>query len=242
LQVERVEAAGVVEDDVYDEPVVEVAEVVDGERDEVAHGAVRAVAADDVASAYLVSVGCADGDAVVVGGEVVDLDAPAHLDRAQSVSAFFKQRFERGLVEHRRQRPTQRLLARSPEAQQRRARRVAPLVDVGRFGDAAQLVGHPTGLEDAPDFVVEMHRARQGVDRRIALVDRDGQSGQAEQISEQRADRAVAVLEAGEDDAVLHLGHLRAHLDQETIGRCAAPRRIPGPPHALPDRPRPVDV
>ena len=57
------------------------------------------------------------------------------------------------------------------------------------------------------------------------------------------ADRAVAVLEAGEHDPVLHLDHLGACVAiTQAVGRSAAPRRIPGPSHAFADRPRLEDV
>ena len=61
-------------------------------------------------------------------------------------------------------------------------------------------------------------------------------------MEEVGADRAVAVLEAGEDDPVLHLGHLGADQDRQRVSRRAAPGRVPGPPHALAHGPRLEDV
>ena len=62
------------------------------------------------------------------------------------------------------------------------------------------------------------------------------------EMQEIGADRTVAVLEARQDDAVLHLRHLGADLDRQRVGRRAAPRRIPGPPHSLAHRARLEDV
>ena len=62
------------------------------------------------------------------------------------------------------------------------------------------------------------------------------------QMQEVGADRTVAVLEAGQDDAVFHLRHLGADLDRQRVRRRAAPRRIPGAPHALADGARLEDV
>ena len=56
------------------------------------------------------------------------------------------------------------------------------------------------------------------------------------EVEEIGADRTVAVLEAGEDDAVLHLGHLGADEDRQRVGRRAAPGGVPGPPHAFAHR------
>ena len=53
------------------------------------------------------------------------------------------------------------------------------------------------------------------------------------QMEEVGADGTVAVLEAGQDDAVFHLRHLGADLDRKRVRGCAAPGRIPGPPHSL---------
>ena len=52
LEVDRIEHARLVEDDVDDEPVVEEPEVVHGDAEQVAHGAVGAVAADGVAGPH----------------------------------------------------------------------------------------------------------------------------------------------------------------------------------------------
>ena len=62
------------------------------------------------------------------------------------------------------------------------------------------------------------------------------------QVQEVGADRTVAVLEAREDDPVLHLRHLGADQDRQRVGGRAAPWRIPGASHALADRARLEDV
>jgi len=69
-----------------------------------------------------------------------------------------------------------------------------------------------------------------------------GVGGVGLEQQEPGADRAVAVLEARQHNLVLHLHHLRAGLDQQSVGRGAAPGRVPGPARAFADRPRPVDV
>ena len=56
------------------------------------------------------------------------------------------------------------------------------------------------------------------------------------EMQEVGTDRTVAVLESGEDDPVLHLRHLGAHKDRQRVGRGAAPRGVPGPPHTFSDR------
>ncbi len=53
------------------------------------------------------------------------------------------------------------------------------------------------------------------------------------EMQEVGADRAIAVLEPGEDDAVFHLRHLSTGEDGQCIGGGAAPWRIPGPSHAF---------
>ena len=62
------------------------------------------------------------------------------------------------------------------------------------------------------------------------------------EMQEVGADRAVAVLEAGQHDAVLHLRHLGADGKRQAVGRGAAPRGIPRAPHALADGARAEDV
>ena len=47
------------------------------------------------------------------------------------------------------------------EAQQRRASRIAPLVDVSGLAAGAHLRADAAQLEDTPDFVIEVHGARQ---------------------------------------------------------------------------------
>ena len=53
------------------------------------------------------------------------------------------------------------------------------------------------------------------------------------QVQEIRADRAIAVLEPGQNDPILHLRHLGAYLNGQSIGRGAAPGCVPGPAHTL---------
>ena len=85
------------------------------------------------------------------------------------------------------------------EAQQRRARRVAPLVHLGRLGHGAELVADAARLEEAADLVVEVHRTRQRVRRGPLLEDDDGPSELGEQDREHEPrrpgadDRDVAV-------------------------------------------------
>ena len=62
------------------------------------------------------------------------------------------------------------------------------------------------------------------------------------QMQEVGTDRTVTVLEAGQNDAVLHLRHLGADQNRQRVRRGAAPRRIPCPAHALTNRARLVDV
>ena len=62
------------------------------------------------------------------------------------------------------------------------------------------------------------------------------------EMQEVGADRAVAVLESRQHDAVFHLHHLGAGQDRQRVGRGAAPRRIPGASHAFADRARLEDV
>ena len=58
--------------------------------------------------------------------------------------------------------------------------------------DGGDLLGQPGRLEDAHDLAVEMHGARQRMDLAVALVDVDRESGLAQQVRQQRADRAAA--------------------------------------------------
>jgi hypothetical protein len=58
------------------------------------------------------------------------------------------------------------------------------------------------------------------------------------EVQEVRTDRAVTVLEARQHDAVFHLGHLRAGIDQKPVRRPGRPRRVPDATRALADRPR----
>ena len=110
-----------------------------------------------------------------------------------------EQRLELGLAEHRRERPAGRAGADATEAQQRRARGVAPLVHLGGLGHGAQLVADAARLQQAADLVVEVHRPRQRVRRGPLLEDDDRPSELREQHREHEPrrpradDRDVAV-------------------------------------------------
>ena len=56
------------------------------------------------------------------------------------------------------------------------------------------------------------------------------------EVQEIRTDRAIAVLESGEDDPIFHLRHLGAGEERQRIGRRATPGGIPGTPHAFAHR------
>ena len=62
------------------------------------------------------------------------------------------------------------------------------------------------------------------------------------QQQEPRPNRTVPVLEARQDDLVLHLRHHCARRYQQAISGSCAPRSVPGPPHALADGPRTINV
>ena len=62
------------------------------------------------------------------------------------------------------------------------------------------------------------------------------------EVEEVGADRAIAVLEAGENDAVLHLRHLGAGFDHQPVGRRGRPGCVPCAPRAFADRARLEDV
>ncbi len=61
-------------------------------------------------------------------------------------------------------------------------------------------------------------------------------------MQEVGADGTVAILETGQDDAILHLRHLGADFDRQRIGGRTAPRRVPGAAHALPHGSGLIDV
>ena len=62
------------------------------------------------------------------------------------------------------------------------------------------------------------------------------------QVQEVRANRAVAVLESSQHDPVFHLGHFRAGLDQQPIGRARRPGGVPDAARTFTDRARAEDV
>ena len=74
---------------------------------------------------------------------------------------------ERGLVEHQRQGPSRSACPDATKAKQGPALAVAPLVDVGRFGDLRHLGADAGRLEDAGHLVVEMDRPRLRVRLRL---------------------------------------------------------------------------
>ncbi len=111
---------------------------------------------------------------------------------AELARATVEQPLDHRLVEHRRRRPTGRAVADPAEAQQRRAGRVAPLVDLRRLADLPHLVADPARLEDATDLVVEVHRTRQRVRLGPPLQHRDRAPELGEQDGEGVADRSVA--------------------------------------------------
>ena len=157
----------------------------------VAHGAVRAVAADDEARRDPGAVRGRDDHRVVTRFDAGYFDAATHV-HAERARPPFEQLLERGLVEHRRRGPARRAVAGPTEPQQRRTRAVAPLVDVGRLADRTELGADAARLEDAADLVVEVHRARKRVRLRPSLEHGDGAPSLREQDRECAADRAVA--------------------------------------------------
>ena len=185
------------QDDVGDEPVVEEPELDHRHREEVAHGAVGAVAADQVPALDDAGIGCA-GDDVVVLAEVGDGAAAADVD-AERAGSPFEQRVERRLVEHRRQWPARRPRPDAAQAQQRGSLAVAPLVDVARFGDLGELVADACGLQDSADLVVEVHRSGHRVGLWLTLEDRHRVAALGEQDRQREPDRS-----ASDDDDVVH--------------------------------------
>ena len=75
-----------------------------------------------------------------------------------------------------------------------------------------------------------------------AVVLAEGVGGLGLEEQEPGADRAVAVLEAGGHEAVLHQGHLGAGLDAEGVAGAGVPDRVPGAALAFLGRPGPEDV
>src|SRR6202035_6031654 len=62
------------------------------------------------------------------------------------------------------------------------------------------------------------------------------------EMQEVGADRTVAILEPGEDDPVLHLHHLGAGKDRQSISGSAAPWGVPCPSHPFTGRSRLEDM
>ena len=120
-----------------------------------------------------------------------DLDSAADVD-ADLLRTTVQQLLDHRLVEHRRRRPPGGAVAGLAEPQQRRARGVAPLIDVGRFADRSQLVTHPARLENPAHLMVEMDRSRERVGLGPSLQHRHGAPELGEQDRERVADGAVA--------------------------------------------------
>ena len=138
LEVDRVEDAWLVEDDVDDEPVVEEAEVVrPGAPAGRARCCWRRRSRRRSAPGRHRRRSCATTTPsfVLRRGRRPRRRAGRRRSAAPAARAV-EERLERGLVEHRRHRPARRAVADAAEAQQRRAGRVAPLVDLGRLADA----------------------------------------------------------------------------------------------------------
>ena len=208
LQVDRVELTNLVEHDVDDQPVVEEATVVGPDAEQSAHRRVRSVAADHVPGGDGGAVRAAHGDDVVVLHQRVDDHAAPDRDARQLVRPGLDRRLELGLAEHRRERPARRTRADAAEAQQRRARTVAPLVDLGRLRDRTDLVTDAARLEQSPDLVVEVHRTGQPVGLGEPFEHDDGPALLRQEHREGQSDGARA------DDRDVRVrcgGHAGAH-------------------------------
>ncbi len=133
--------------------------------------------------------------------------------------------------------PADRLLVRILEGLRRdHADRAAAGLDLLEQGVVAQTGRHRMAVDVVADQLLGVI-----VPLRLVFL-AEAVLGVGLEMQEVGADRAVSVLEPRQDDPVLHLGHLRAGEDRQRIGRCAAPRRVPGPPHAFTDRARLEDV
>ena len=219
-------------DDVDDEPGLVQAEVERRGADSVADQRPRAVAADDVARGQLAR--CAgrhfpDGDRSVVA-RVADgerLVPETDLDVREARDALAEHRVELRLVEVPVARPAVRPrsvgAAAHHEGLARRVDEVHPLR--GRARDAFDRLGEPRGLEDAHDLAVEVNGPRQGMDVRVALQHQHAKPVPAEEVGEQRADRA----EADDDDIEVRLSH-----------PAARPCARPDPPSRLHDSRNPA--
>ena len=176
--------------------------------------AVGAVAADDVAradrAAVAVGVGAARARPPSPPASSPTTSQPRqHVDGSERARLRVEQALELGLREHVRLGPAGEAAAtgwRSSSSISPAC--VAPLVDVGRLGERGELVADPGGLQDAGDLVVEVHRARQRVRRRLLLEDADPPAALAEQDRERLADRTVA--DDGDVVRRLHVAHRSA--------------------------------
>lgn len=211
LQVDRIEHPGLVEHDVDDQPVVEVAEVAHRGVEQGAHGRAGTVGAHHEAGPQrgLVAGGrergrpagagvhrldgaMVHGDALAVLGQTDDLDAAADLHAGQGAGAPVEPSLQGRLVEHRRLGPAGQAGADAAEPQQHLARGVAPLVHLGGLADAGQVVAEPTGLQDPSGLVVEVHGPRQRVGRGPPLQDDHPVPVAGQQDGGSGAHRAVA--------------------------------------------------
>ena len=196
LPVERRPDARLVRDHVDDQPVEGEAEIVTARADRAAHEAVRAVAADDAARAHARAPRPSSLRAPSSTASPASCSTCTSWPRSTRTfgnerARALERRFESRLVTHVRVRPAREpglLLA--PEAQQDLARGVAPLVDRRGLGEAREVAGDAGGLQHARDLVIEVHRARQRIGRRLALEHDDAAPALREQDREREARRA----------------------------------------------------
>jgi len=143
------------------------------------HQRARAVAAHDVAGVELSDVG--------------DLAAEMDLDVREPPDALAQDLLEHRLVEVPVVRPALRPRPDDAEPDHQGLTRGTEEVHALRRGPRRQgdVLRQSGRLEDAHHLAVEMHGARQRMDRRVAIVDRDRETGLSQQVRQQRTDRAV---------------------------------------------------
>ena len=214
-----------VRDDIHHEPGLVQAEVPHRRADGFPDQRTRAVAADDVARGQRsrcarrlvtdidrrVLPPVADGERLV---------PEADLDVREARDALAQHRVELRLVEVPIARPVVRPgavgAAANHEGLARRVDEVHPPGGCAR--DPLDGSGEPRGLEHAHDLTVEMHRAGQGMDIRIAFEDQHAKCVPAEEVRKQRADRP----EADDGDVEVRLSHPAA----KPSARRAPPSRL----------------
>jgi hypothetical protein len=199
-----------VQHQVDDQPVEEEAQVVQGAAHLGADEAVRAVGADDVAGGQGAPLAGArdpvsllddDGERLVrlvLDGD--DLPAALHRYRRLVLNQLVELGLEQWLDEEVGGVPAGGTHAGPVDELEVLAVGVAPGVH-GVVGlDRRALVGaQAEGLEDAGDLVVEVHRPRHRIERRMPLDRGDTVAGAAQQRGQHLADGAVS----GDDDVVL---------------------------------------